>query len=158
MEISNMSWSRLCGSNELPKNSMVMRHVGNADVLVVNVADVIYALLPFCLYMPQALGRGNFAACFEGEKPACNKYRNAYVTHSGGPAGVAGTGPKRYLTKTVDDDIYVDVDALGPVLEFEHATCSPAQTGTDTACLLVNLWERGFDNKTVRVLSTKDGA
>lgn len=136
---------------------MAMRHAGSVDVLVVNVADVIYALPPFCTFMSQALMKGDFAACFDGGKAACNKYRNARDAHGGGPAGVA-PGLRRYLTKTVGDSIYVDVQARVPVPEFEHATCSPQQTATDTACLLVNLWQRGFDNGTVRVRSTPDGA
>lgn len=151
-----MSWSKLCGSNELPKNSMAMRRVDDVDILVVNVADVIYALSPFCLHMVQALINKDFAACFDDGKPACNKHRNDADSQDGGPAGVAATGPQRFLTKTVGDDVFVDVTNVGPALEFEHATCSPVLTGKDTACLLVNLWEPGFDNKAIRVLSTKD--
>lgn len=152
-----MSWSRLCGSNELPKNSMAMRRIDDVNILIINVADLIYALSPFCLHMAKALINNDFAECFDDGKPACNKHRNDADSQNGGPAGVATTGPQRYLTKMVGDDVFIDVTMVGPALEFEHATCSPVQTGTDKACLLVNLWEPGFDNKAVRVLSTKDG-
>lgn len=130
-----------------------MRRIGQVDVLVINTGKTLLALPPLCEHMVAPLAAGNYAACFDAGRPACNKYRGLHSAAHGATAGVAGQGAGGYLTRTVGDEVYVDVDARAPLVDFEHVTCAPGMSQDNGPCLLVTLWTSGFTNETVRVKS-----
>lgn len=132
---------------------MAMRRIGDVDVLVINTGQTLLALPPLCEHMVAPLTTGNYAACFDAGKPACNRYRGLASAVGRTAGGVAGHGDAGYLTRTVGDEVYVDVDARVPLVDFEHVTCAPRATHGEAPCLLVTLWNRGFTNDAVRVKS-----
>lgn len=103
-----MSWQRLCGIAEIPKDGMLQFTAADGtDVLLLSSGSTRYACQAQCPHLDTPLAEG----MFDGSTLTCHLHLWQWDIESGDPKGLAELPLACYEVKEEGDILYVQTDS-----------------------------------------------
>jgi len=134
-------WIRLCPSADIAEGSATVLCAGGVEMLVIRRQGHCLAVPPVCAHMADALAKGQFTGCFDGNAPKCNQHlagARADVENDESP-GMVQSPVLQYETKEVSGVLYVN-PARQRLSDLQYVTCSPLGRPDGDPVLRINLW------------------
>ncbi|MBI3068588.1 MAG: Rieske 2Fe-2S domain-containing protein [Betaproteobacteria bacterium] len=150
-------WAKLCGTGEVPDNTMAMFTVNGVDIVLIKAGGGYLALPPLCPHMKEPLLHGCFDGCFDASVPKCNRVLRQSLSETGKPRGIADAPLFVYETRVDSGSVYVNLARQLPLYGYQHITCSPEIGPDGVKALIVNLWRQGYSNEKDVACGAGDG-
>ncbi|PYN93244.1 MAG: hypothetical protein DMD91_30535 [Candidatus Rokuibacteriota bacterium] len=100
------TWTRVCRTDDVPKNGMKQFSVAGVDLLVISAGDDFVAYQALCPHETVPLEQG----IHDGSVLTCLEHMWQFDVRTGAPVGDAQEGLKGYRLKAERGDLYVTIE------------------------------------------------